>query len=163
MKYLSQALAYAAFAATIGLLSVWPKYELLDADEAIISLTISHAAERVGECRRLTQEELNELPPNMRKPVDCPRERHPIRIQLRADGRNLYTESAPPSGLWSDGKAMVYKRIRLEAGRYELFVGMNDTGGGEGFDFEARESRYLSPGQNLVIDFDESRQLFVFR
>lgn len=163
MKYLTQAIAYSCFAAIVGLLSVWPKYELLAPDQAIVSLTISHAADRVGECRRLTQEELNELPPNMRRPLVCPRERHPVTVELHADGQLVYQETAMPSGLWSDGKATIYQRLKMDAGRHELFVGMNDSGGEVGFDFEARVTRDLVPGQNLVIDYDELRKSFVFR
>ena len=162
MKMLAQIIAYAAFAAVVGLLSVWPEYQLLPPDKAIISLTISHAGERIGECRQLTQEELNALPPNMRKPTECPRERHPIMVELRADGELLYRVTAPPSGLWSDGKASVYQRLQIAAGEHELFVGMNDSGEEE-FDFESSVNQNLSPGQNLVIDFDELQQAFVFR
>lgn len=163
MKYLAQFLAYAIFAAIVGLLSVWPGFRLLAPDQAIVSLTISHAGQRIGECRRLTQDELNELPPNMRKPTDCPRERHPIRVELRADGAVLFQDTAPPSGLWSDGKATVYRRIQMDVGRHELFVGMNDSGGDDSFDFELISILALTPGQNLVIDFDEMQQAFVFR
>lgn len=163
MKYVGQFLAYAVFAAFVGLLSVWPDYRLLAPDQAIVSLTISHAGQRIGECRKLTQDELNELPPNMRKPMDCPRERHPIRIELRAGGTVLLQVTAPPSGLWSDGKATVYRRIQMDAGRHELFIGMNDSGGDDGFDFELKSIQALTPGQNLVIDFDELQQAFVFR
>jgi hypothetical protein len=163
VKYLAQFLAYAAFAAIVGLLSVWPEYRLLAPDQAVVSLTISHAGQRIRECRRLTQDELNELPPNMRKPTDCPRERHPIRVELRADGSVLFQETAPPSGLWSDGKATVYRRIQMDAGRHELFVGMNDSGGEDEFDFVLQSNLALARGQNLVIDFDELQQTFVFR
>jgi len=163
MKFLVQFIAYAIFAAIVGLLSVWPGYQLLPPQRAVISLTISHAGQRIGECRRLTQEELNELPPNMRKPSECPRERHPIRVELQADGKVLYETISPPSGLWSDGKATVYQRLQMDAGQHELVIGMNESGGGDGFDFELKSTRELAPGQNLVIDFDELQKEFVFR
>lgn len=162
MKFLVQFIAYAAFASIVGILSVWPRYQLLPPEQAIISLTISHAGQRVGECRRLTQDELNELPPNMRKPSDCPRERHPIKVELRADGEVLYRVTSLPSGIWSDGKATVYQRLQMAAGEHELFVGMNDSGG-DGFNIESKVIQQLSPGQNLVIDFDELQKAFVFR
>jgi hypothetical protein len=162
MKFVIQGIAYAVFAASVGILSVWPEYQLLPPQQAVVSLTISHAGQRIGECRKLTQEELNELPPNMRQPSDCPRERHPIMVELRADGGVLYRVTSLPSGLWSDGKASVYRRLQVPAGRHELFVGMNDSGG-KGFDFEASLIQQLSPGQNLIIDFDELQQAFVFR
>jgi hypothetical protein len=162
MKIVVQCIAYAVFAATVGVLSVWPGYEWLPPQQAVVSLTISHAGQRIGECRKLTQEALNELPPNMRQPSDCPRERHPVTVELRADGDLLYRVTEPASGLWSDGKATVYRRLQIPAGEHEFFVGMNDSGGAE-FDFELAVDQHLVPGQNLVIDFDDQQQSFVFR
>ena len=161
-RYLGQAVAYAIFILVIGLLSAWPPYRILAEQQAMVSLTFSHAAKRVGECRLLTQEELNELPPNMRRPKDCPRERHPIRVELRANGQSLFVRSMAPSGLWNDGKANVYHRIPLEAGKYHFLAAMNESGGADSFDYERSEDVVLVPGQNLVISFDELTQSFVF-
>lgn len=163
MKYIVQTLAYAAFAAVVGLLSVWPGYELLGDEQAMISLSFSHAGRRIEECRRLTREELNELPPNMRKPSDCPRERHPITVQFRLDGAVVYQDTLPPSGLWSDGKATVYRRLTIDAGEHALIIGMGESGRDNGIDFELRTIRDIAPGQNLVIDFDEVQQTFIIR
>ncbi len=156
MKLLLEIAAYVAFAAVVGLLSVWPRYELVGDDEAIVSVAFSHAAERIGECRRLTQEELNELPPNMRRPDQCPRERHALRLQLLSDGEMLYSGLLPPSGLWDDGKASVYKRIRINAGRHEIAVAMNDNGD-SGPDHTATKIVDVEPGQNVVVRFVDGR------
>jgi len=163
MKLLGEILAYAAFAAVVGLISVWPRYEMVEQSEAIISLTFSHAGKRIGECRMLTQEDLNKLPPNMRKPSDCPRERHPIRIELRSGETVLYDRILAPSGIWSDGKANVYRRVVIPAGSHTLFVGMNDSGGDREFDYEAAATVDVIPGRNVVIRFDEQLQQFSIR
>jgi len=163
MKMLAELVAWGLFAVVIGALSVWPRYEIVDRDNAVVTLTFSHAAKRIGECRMLTQEELNELPPNMRKPSDCPRERHPVRIELRSADVVLYKDLLLPSGIWSDGKADIYRRIVVPAGEHDLFVGMNDSGGESGFDFEAADSVDLHAGRNLVIRFDEQSQGFLIR
>lgn len=160
MKYLYQAIAYGVFIAFVALLSVWPSWRLLATDEALLSISFSHAAERIGECRRLTQEEMNELPPNMRRPDECPRERHPVRLTLHVDDELLFEETLPPSGLWSDGKANVYQRIRIVAGEHRLRIAMNDSGRDDGFDYERTETLAISPGQNLVLSFDEAGETF---
>ena len=154
MKLAWEIAAYTVFAVFVGILSVWPRYELVEPDNAIVSLAFSHAAERIGDCRQLTQEELDELPPNMRKPADCPRERHPIRLELSSNGNRLYEATLPPSGIWADGKANVYERVRVQAGTHTLFVGMNDTGSG-GFDFELTKTLDIEPGRNVVVRFVE--------
>lgn len=160
MKYLLQFVSYALFAVVVGLFSIWPRYALLQQDEAIISLTFSHAAELIGECRRLSQEELNELPPNMRKPDECPRERHPLILQFGIDGETVYEANLPPSGLWRDGKTDVYRRLRVGAGEHTLFIGMRDSGRTTGFDYQRDFQLSIGPGQNIAIGFDESAGQF---
>jgi hypothetical protein len=163
MKRLAEILMYALFAVVVGALSVWPSYELLDEDHAIVSLVFSHAGERIGECRIFSQEELNKLAPNMRKPADCPRERHPVRVELRSGDRVLYEETLLPSGIWADGKASVYQRMMVQSGTHELFVGMNDSGEQSEFDYEKSVTLDLTPGRNLVIRFDAQTQQLLIR
>lgn len=161
IRILGQVIAYGCFVAVLGVFSVWPDYQLLDKQEAIVSLTFSHPAERIGECRRLSQEELNELPPNMRKPDECPRERHQVQVEMRFDDRLVYAVTVPPSGLWKDGKANVYQRVTIDAGVYSVFIGMNDSGSGDAYDYQQQQQVMIAPGQNLVITFDELQKTFV--
>ena len=163
MKLLVEILMYTLFAVVVGALSVWPPYELVEEDRAIVSLVFAHAGERVGECRTFSQEELNKLPPNMRKPADCPRERHPVRVELRSGDQVLYEETLLPSGIWSDGKASIYQRIEVPSGAHDLFIGMNDSGGDRGFDYEKSTTLDLAPGRNLVIRFDTQTEQFLIR
>ena len=163
MKLLWEILAWVAFSAVVGLLSVWPHLEVVEAETAIVTITFSHAAQRVGECRQLTQEELNKLPPNMRKPSDCPRERFPVRIELRSGDSVLYQDVLLPSGIWSDGKANIYKRVEVDAGVHDLFVAMNDSGGDESFDYENTAQLDITPGRNVVIRFDPEAEEFLIR
>lgn len=155
-----QALAYGLFLVAASVFSAWPAFSLLQDDEAMVSLSVSHSGQRIGECRKFTQEELNELPPNMRRPSDCPREKHPLRVQLTADGYLLYAETLQPSGIWKDGSSTVYARFPLAAGEWQLTVAMNDSGQPDTFDFFLEEQLTLRPGQHLVISFDPLLQNF---
>lgn len=163
MKLFYEIAAWAAFSVVVGLLSVWPRYNMVDAENAIITVTFAHAAQRVGECHIRTQEELNELPPNMRKPSDCPRERHAVRFEMHSGDSVLYADTLLPSGIWSDGKASIYQRVIIPAGRHDVFVGMNDSGGESGFDYETRVSLDVAPGRNVVVHFDSELHQFKVR
>jgi ferredoxin/coenzyme F420-reducing hydrogenase delta subunit len=161
--------AYAVFAIMVGWLSVWPRFQLIEAGQAMISLSFSHAGQRIRECRKLTQQELNALPPNMRKPEDCPRERRPVQVVFRSNDTVLYAANRRPTGIWGDGAANVYRRLSVEAGTQRLFIGMNDSGAqngdtlGEEFDYSAQQTVELAPGQHLVVEFDDLQKSFVFR
>ena len=111
----------------------------------------------------LSQEELNKLPPNMRKLDDCPRERLPVRVLFSSNGNSLYEAVIQPSGLWNDGESSIYRRLPLEAGIQRLFVGMADSGRSEGFDYTLEQEVDLLPGQHLVVNFDGRQQKFVFK
>lgn len=161
MRIVGQILAYAAFAAVLGALSVWPQYRLLADGQAIVSLTFSHAGQRIEPCRRRSQAELDALPPNMRRPDDCPRARHAIEVQMRLDDELLYSGTQAPSGLWQDGKATVYTRTTVNAGERQLFVAMNDSGPDSGFDYVLRRELNIEPGRNVVITFDDLRAEFI--
>lgn len=163
MKYVLQAFSYAAFCLLIALFTANPEFRLLEDDEAMISITFSHAGQRVGECVRLSQEELLKLPPNMRKPDSCPRERHPSHVELLIGDELVYDIVALPTGLSSDGKSTVYQRVTVEAGQYTLTARMTDSGNTGTFDYENSADISIRPGQNLVVHFDESLQQFVFR
>ena len=162
MKLVGQFVAFAVFVMLLAVLSVRPRLRLMADDEAIVSLSFSHAAKRVGECRQLSQQELMLLPPNMRKADDCPRERHPLWIELLMDDQTLYQAVLPPAGLWADGKSTAYHRIRVSAGAHDFAIRMNDSGTSGSFDFENSSTITLLPGQNLVVYFDVDGQHFRF-
>jgi quinol-cytochrome oxidoreductase complex cytochrome b subunit/coenzyme F420-reducing hydrogenase delta subunit len=157
------AFAYIAFAVIVGYLSLWPRFQLIGEGKAMISLSFSHAGQRIRECRKLTQEELNKLPPNMRKPDDCPRERLPVRVVFSSNGKTLYEAIRLPTGLWRDGSSNVYKRLTVEGGSQHLFIGMNESGQSPEFDFSLEQDVVLAPGKHLVVEFNDIQQSFVFK
>lgn len=162
MKWVGQAFAYLVFLVPLGLFSVSPAYRLLQPSEAMISLTFSHAGQRVGECRQLSQEELNALPPNMRRPADCPRQRYPVFVRFTANNAIVFEAELPPTGFWSDGKSNLYRRLKVPAGDYSLKMAMNDSGNTTSMDLETQFDVSIKPGQNLVIGFDSpDREFFL--
>ena len=156
-------LAWGLFAAASVVFTIWPRFSQLEEGNAIISLTFSHAGQRVEECRILSQEELNKLPPNMRKPSDCPRERHPVNVLFRTDGQVLFDKSLAPSGYWKDGESTVYYRMQVPAGSHDLYIGMSDSGREEGFDYTGQTEFTLAKGQHVVVEFDHLQKTFIFR
>ena len=152
--WIGQGLLYAAFALVIGVFSQWPSYQHLAPDKALVKLSFSHQGERLGECVEQTLEELAKLPPNMRAPMKCPRERSPVTVELDIDGAPALRRTAAPSGLSRDGASAVYQRLVVRAGEQRLSVRMNDDARHPGFAYQKDVSVRLAPAQILVIDFD---------
>ncbi len=162
LRFLAQALLYVPFMVLIGYFSTGPAYQHLEAGEALVRLSFSHAGARVSECRQRTPEELAKLPPNMRAPLDCPRERSPVSVELEMDGELVYRIVAQPSGLRRDLASTVYWRRAVPAGPHRLTARLKDKREG-GFDFVKEIAVTLEPGRVLVIDFDPRQGGFIFR
>lgn len=163
LAWLGQAVLYGAFAAFIGVFSHWPPYQHLDATEAVIKISFTHAGKPVADCVRQTPEELAKLPPNMRAPTRCPRERSPVVIDVDVDGINVLNHAAPPTGLSRDGASAVYKRLVVPAGERRIDVRLSDDVRTRETPYQREESLDLEPGQVLVIDFNSDRGGILFQ
>ena len=152
-----QMVLYALFAATIGFFSSYPRYRHLAHDQALLKLSFSHPGQLVSECRRRTQEELAALPPNMRNPLDCPRERSPVTVQLALDGSVLARREIPPAGLSRDGSSTIYARFPVPAGSHRLSIQLKDSVREPGFNYSRDEELRIQPGQIVVVDFNPER------
>jgi len=153
----------AALFAAVAWLSDRPLYRQIPKGSAVMMLTFVHGADRRGECRRLSPEEIAKLPPNMRRVQDCPRGRRPIYVELDVDGHNVYRASLPPTGIAGDGPSRVYQRFVLPARKYDVAVRMRDTARQDGFDHERHDMIDVAPGQLFVIDYRPESGEFIFR
>ncbi|MGE3773916.1 MAG: hypothetical protein AB7I32_13410 [Gammaproteobacteria bacterium] len=157
VRWLGQLVLYGAFGLFIGVFSQWPRYRHLPPDGALIKLSFVHSGKPRGACHERSAEELASLPPNMRAPVVCPRERSPVTVELDIDGRAVVRASAPPSGLSQDGASALYVRVPVTAGERALAVRLNDDVTVDGFPYRLERRVQLAPGQVMVIDFDAER------
>jgi hypothetical protein len=162
VKTVGQLIVIGALFAGVAALSNRPIYRQTPPGTGIIMLTFVHAADRRAECRRLTQEEMEKLAPNMRRTQDCPRERRPLFVELDVGGRTIYQASLRPTGIAGDGPSRVYQRFVMPAGQYDVAVRMRDTPRADGFDHERQQHVALATDQMLVIDFRGENGEFVF-
>ena len=149
-----QVLLYGAFAGFIGVFSSHPVYRHLAADQALLKLSFSHAGQLARECHRRTPEELAKLAPNMRAPLDCPRERSPVTVELSMDGQLLARRVGVPAGLSRDGASTLYERFVVPAGEHQVSVKFNDSVRTTGFNYVREDRVQLRAGQILVVDFN---------
>ena len=162
LRMAAQLLLYVPLMALIGYFSTQPRFSILGEDQALVRLSLIHAAERKKPCRTRTPEELAKLPPNMRAAQDCPRERAPVLVELEVDGKLVLRREVAPSGLKGDGNATVYHRLPLPAGTHRVVARLSDRASGE-FTYHKEATVQLAPGGVLLIDFVVAKGGFVFR
>ena len=143
--------------ALIWYFSSAPSITLIGKDEAVITIAFAHAGELLEPCRMLSQEELNQLAPNMRKLDDCPRERSPVIIESLLDGKPFFTGLLQPSGLYGDGGVDVFHSAKVGVGSHNLRIKMNDSVQAEGFNHHFEQQVNLVPARILLISFDKAR------
>jgi hypothetical protein len=152
-----------ALFATVAAFSDWPIYRQIPQGSAVVMLSFIHGADRKAECRRLTPEEIQKLPPNMRRIQECPRGRRPVYVELDLAGKTVFQASLPPTGIAGDGPSKVYERFVVPAGSYNIAVRMRDTPRIDGFDYERRATIALTADQLFVIDFRAESGEFILR
>ncbi len=157
LSWVGQGVLYALFALFIGVFSSWPRYQALPADQALVKVSFIHHGQRIAQCRPYTAEELAKLPPNMRAPMKCERERSPVTIEVDLDGATVYRHVAAPSGLSHDGASAVYHRIAVPAGEHRIAVRLKDSASARAFTHTRDATLTLKPAQVLVIDFDQEK------
>jgi len=162
-RLLLQVITYVAFAVCLGYLSASPGYDYGSSDMASIKLSLSHAANRVKPCVRLTPQQIAELAPNMRVAEKCERERLPLSVELEIDGEIAVTLQVPPSGLWNDGNASVYERFEIAAGEHEVTARLRDTDRIDGWDYTHTETVNLEAGRYFTVRFRPETGGFNFR
>ena len=163
VRYAGQAVILAALMAFIGYFSSNPVYRQVPAGSAQIKLSFAHGAARKVDCRKLTPQEIAKLPPKERRPNTCGRERIPVHIQLTLDGKLLYDDLLPATGLSSDGPARTYQKFIVPAGPHTITARLRDSKREEGFDSEATHQVTLKEFQNLAVDFKADAGGFQFR
>ena len=163
IRHVAQAAIAAAVMAGIGYFSKAPAYDYFPSDHALIKLSLSHAGQRIEPCRERTAEELAALRPNMRKKMECARERIPVYVELDLDGAPVFKGASKPSGLSKDGSSQFYEKVAMPAGVHRLAVRMRDsTRTDGGFDFSFEGDVTLAPLQSLVVGFrGESGEFFL--
>ena len=163
MNRVAQVFLYTVFAAFVGYLSVAPPYQYADPNLAVIKLSLSHAADRVKECVKLTPQQINERAMKGEPINECERARLPLAVELDVDGTTVLAMAALPSGLWNDGPASVYERFAVDAGAHTITARLRDSARETGWDYEYSEQVNLAPGRYITITFSGENGGFEFR
>lgn len=160
-SWIGRALAYAAFAAFLGVLSAWPPYPYWGGENGQLKLSLSIPGERKVPCVKRSREELAKLPANMRTAMTCSRQRYGVAVRVALDGQAVFDEIRAPVGLSSDGASSIYEKFALPVGSHPLEASIS-LDGGKTVTHHLTQTVTIIPGGILVLGFDgNSRRLFV--
>lgn len=162
LRIAAQMLLYVPLMALIGTFSSFPRFSPIASDEALVQVSVIHAAQRKLPCRERTAAELAKLAPNMRAAQECPRERADLLVEIWLDGKLAMRRSVAPAGFQRDGNAALYKRFAVAAGEHRVVARLRDRADGD-FNYMREQTFQLKPGAALVIDFAVEKGGFVFR
>lgn len=163
LRYLLQAINLFIFMAIIGYFSTNPSVRQLEEGFAQVTFALGHAGQPVTPCRKRSAEELAALAPNMRQPMDCPRERSPVIIELLMDDKPIFEITANPPGAFKDQGIDIYQTVAVPAGKHSFKAQLNDSVREEGYTYTSEYEADLAPAQLLFIDFSEQTGGFIFK
>ena len=128
-------------AGVLSLLSEAP-YTAEPATHGVIRLAWRARGERVRRCRRLTPDELAQLPAHMRQEEVCERAVLPYRLRVTLDGAPAIDELVRAGGAREDRPLFVFREISVAPGAHHITVAFERASGhdGEGEDEHEDES-----------------------
>ncbi len=118
-------------------------------------VSFSHPGERLEAERRLSEEELERLPPHMRIETVPGGRRAEVRLRVRANGELVVEREYRPRGLRRDGPGTALEEIGLSEGTHELRVQINDTADAGAWPHEWSGSLELSARDRRVLLFED--------
>ena len=148
-KIVAQVGFYLIVGLFIGWISHFPTYEYSDGKQAELKLVVRHSGNLIGECRALSQKEMEKLPPNMRTPQVCPREKAPLTVTLTVNGDEFYQKTIKPSGIHNDGVIAQYEIFSIPAQMLAVRFAIE---GGSVYE----QSIDANPGDVLLLQYDDS-------
>lgn len=161
LRIILQIVAFAVFGTCIGYFSRSPTHSLADPGTATLKISLTRATARIEPCVRLSAEEIAQLSPNMRREMQCGRERRPLVLEVSVDGETLVAIEAEPSGVWSDGPVSLYSSHVITPGDHRLIVRLRESGpGGEDWEITLNEHVTIEAGRYYTVTYrDETGRL----
>ncbi len=133
----------------IGALSQVP-YHVEDEEQAWIRLSWRVRTERIEECRKLTAEEIAELPVHMRREEVCERRGVPYRLRVTLDGNQVEDGLMRGAGARGDRPIFVYRELRTTPGLHRVEISFEP----EHEDADQRSDGDLPSALRLATELD---------
>ncbi len=156
MQRLAQLLFFSALMVFAGYFSDSPAYQLLESGQTELKLVVRHSGNIIGECRALDTGEIAALAPNMRRPMVCPREKAPMRVELDLNNKREFTETITPSGLHDDGVLALFRKFTLDSGDLILHLRITENPDAGGLPRDYEKQFQVDAHSTLIVEYTDS-------
>ncbi len=117
-------------------------------------VTFKHPGQVSERSREISKEELEKTPVHMRRARIYERERAPVRMQVRVDGRAVVDRIYPAKGLWHDGNSVAVETITVPLGAHAVEVAIGDTHDAHEWNHRMSQRIDFASDRRRVVSFD---------
>ncbi|MBI1911973.1 MAG: hypothetical protein HYS21_08210 [Deltaproteobacteria bacterium] len=142
-------------------------YSHYRANDAAFKVAFKHTGKRVSDCGesdmmkkegdryRKELKEVKRVQMSMQKLADCPRERHPVSVELWVDGKQMLNKSYSPTGLKKDMASYIYDEFMVGPGTHRFQANLYDKGNKAAPDYTLDQVVNIKPKEIKVVRFDD--------
>lgn len=148
-------------------------YSYYPADDGVLKIAFKHTGARVSDCEeadlikkegdryRQQLKDTRQVRMNIEKLAKCPRERHPVMIELFIDGKLVLDKSYAPTGLKKDMASYIYGEFPVTAGEHNFRMLLYDTGAKGAPAYALEATSVVKPREVKVIWFSDKANSLV--
>lgn len=115
-------------------------YSYYPTEAGVLKIAFKHSGARVADCEeadlikkegeryRQQLKDTKQVKMSIEKLAKCPRERHPVMVELFIDGKLVLDKAYAPTGLKSDMASYIYDEFPLSPGEHDFRMLLYDTG-----------------------------------
>lgn len=151
-----------------------PSFSYFKPEEAMLKVAFKHTGQRVADCDetglvrtegeryRKELKDTRQVQMNIEKLARCPRERHPVSVELFVDGNKTLDKSYAPTGLKKDMASYVYDEFNITPGEHSIRVLLYNNGKKDSPAYVLEQAANVKPGEVKVVWFNDKTGALVF-
>lgn len=141
--------------------------------DALLKVAFKHSGKRIADCEesdfvkkegeryRQQLRDTKQVKMSMTKMAKCPRERHPVVLELYIDGRKAMDKSYAATGMKSDMASYIYDEFKLEPGTHHFKALLYDKGTKDEPAYTMESTALVKAQEVKVIWFNEKADSLV--
>lgn len=142
-------------------------YSFYSPKQAALKVAFKHIGRRIADCSeadliktegeryRKLLKDTRQVQMNIAKLANCPRERHPVVVEIEMDGRSILKKAYSPTGFKKDMASYIYEEFLIEPGKHTLSARLYDKGLDAGPAYTLEDKMDIKPAEIKLIRVDD--------